>query len=82
MIQKWKPWEHSTGPKTLEGKRVSSRNSNQGKEWVEIRELRRMLKATARISTDKVVEAETTIADTDLQDGNASYTQQTESAEH
>ncbi len=27
IILSWKPWEHSTGPKTLEGKETSSRNS-------------------------------------------------------
>lgn len=27
IIQAWKPWLHSTGPQTLEGKSVSSQNS-------------------------------------------------------
>ena len=29
-IQQWRPWDDSTGPRTLEGKAVSSRNAYKG----------------------------------------------------
>lgn len=29
-IQQWKPWERSTGPRTVEGKAVASRNAWKG----------------------------------------------------
>ena len=29
-IRRWKPWEHSTGPKTAKGKRRSASNSLAG----------------------------------------------------
>ena len=30
LIQGWKPWEKSTGPKSIEGKNIVSRNAWQG----------------------------------------------------
>lgn len=30
MIQRWKPWQHSTGPTSDEGKAVVARNADQG----------------------------------------------------
>ena len=27
LIKKWKPWEHSTGPKTKEGKLTAAKNA-------------------------------------------------------
>jgi hypothetical protein len=49
LIQRWKPWEKSTGAKTLEGKAASSRNSLKHgmfsaenlKQLAEIREMLR-----------------------------------------
>ena len=29
-IQQWRPWDDSTGPRTLEGKAASSRNAYKG----------------------------------------------------
>jgi hypothetical protein len=29
-IYRWRPWEQSTGPKTLEGKETASRNALKG----------------------------------------------------
>ena len=29
-IQQWRPWDDSTGPRTLEGKAASSRNAYRG----------------------------------------------------
>lgn len=39
LIRTWKPWEQSTGPRTDEGKRVSSRNAWTGGHLVRLREL-------------------------------------------
>ena len=30
IIQSWKPWDKSTGAKTIEGKAASSRNAHKG----------------------------------------------------
>ena len=30
LIQRWRPWDKSTGAKTIEGKAVSSRNAYKG----------------------------------------------------
>jgi hypothetical protein len=46
-IASWKPWEASTGPKTAEGKAVSSRNADRGvtrqKVRAELRYFRRLI---------------------------------------
>lgn len=43
-IQRWKPWEQSTGPRTVEGKTKSARNGDPGWMWAaeraEVRALR------------------------------------------
>jgi hypothetical protein len=39
LIQRWKPWEKSTGAKTLEGKVKSSRNATKDGKSLEVREL-------------------------------------------
>lgn len=45
MIQKWKPWEQSTGAKTDTGKGVSKMNAQKhGAYSAEVKELRRSLK--------------------------------------
>lgn len=41
-IQKWKPWEQSTGPRTAEGKAKASRNGDKGGTWAEVRVLRKL----------------------------------------
>ena len=38
-IQEWRPWEKSTGPRSIEGKQASSRNAYTGGLWLELREL-------------------------------------------
>ncbi|QIG46816.1 hypothetical protein G5V57_03060 [Nordella sp. HKS 07] len=47
-IQRWKPWEKSTGPRTPEGKAIVSRNANKGgkRELLreEMREFRQFIK--------------------------------------
>ena len=44
MIRNWKPWEKSTGPRTDEGKAVSSRNAFKGGYRELVRELSRALR--------------------------------------
>jgi hypothetical protein len=39
LIQRWKPWEKSTGAKTPEGKKRSARNSYKTGKSLEVREL-------------------------------------------
>ena len=43
-IQAWKPWEHASGPRTIEGKAKASRNAYKGGN----RALLRALAATLR----------------------------------
>lgn len=47
-IRAWKPWEHSTGPKTEAGKAKSALNGDKGAEWREVREELRMLRDVLR----------------------------------
>ena len=42
-IRQQKPWLHSTGPKTEEGKAKVARNAYKGGSWKAIQELRRRL---------------------------------------
>ena len=44
LIQRWKPWEKSTGPKTPEGKRRASQNAYKGAISPILRELSRVLR--------------------------------------
>jgi hypothetical protein len=44
MIQRWRPWKHSTGPRSTEGKAKVSRNAGKGGE----REVLRMLSRALR----------------------------------
>ena len=52
-IHRWKPWERSTGPRSPEGKATSSLNAFKGGHrktlQEEIRVLRRLLKAWAKV---------------------------------
>ena len=47
LIRRWKPWEHSTGPRTDEGKQIVSRNADKGGMRAMLRELRRVLRDQA-----------------------------------
>ncbi len=42
-IQKWKPWERSTGPKTVKGKARVARNPYKGAARKQLREVARVL---------------------------------------
>jgi hypothetical protein len=43
-IRRWPPWEESTGPKSVEGKAKSARNSYQGGWRETLRKLARQLR--------------------------------------
>ena len=43
-IRRWRPWEHSTGPRTAEGKARSARNAYTGGHWRQERELLKTLR--------------------------------------
>jgi hypothetical protein len=47
-IQRWRPWEKSTGPRTPEGKARVSRNAFRGGDRSSINELARMLNSVLR----------------------------------
>jgi hypothetical protein len=47
-IKRWKPWEHSTGPRSDEGKAKVSRNGWKGGTRRMLRELARMLNPMRR----------------------------------
>ena len=39
LIQTWKPWNKSTGPRTVQGKAKASQNANKGHDWRGIRKI-------------------------------------------
>ena len=43
LIQRWKPWEKSTGAKTVEGKAKSSRNATKDGKSQETRDIIKIL---------------------------------------
>ena len=45
LIRRWKPWELSTGPKTLEGKVAASKRGDKGGIRPLVRELSHALRA-------------------------------------
>ena len=44
LIQQWRPWDKSTGPKSAEGKAAVSVNAYKGGTRLLLRQLARMLK--------------------------------------
>jgi hypothetical protein len=48
LIQNWKPWEKSTGAKTLKGKAKSSRNATKDGKSLEVRKLIKYLNGLMR----------------------------------
>ena len=52
LIQRWKPWEKSTGAKTIEGKTNSSRNATKDGKSLEVRELIKRLNGLLREQKD------------------------------
>lgn len=47
-IQRWKPWEKSTGPKTWEGKQLAARRSYKGGQRMLIRAIAKVLREQHR----------------------------------
>ena len=48
LIQQWRPWEKSTGPKTQVGKQKISQNAYKGSAWKQLRELAQALREQQR----------------------------------
>ena len=49
-MQRWKPWQKSSGPKTAEGKAVSKLNGlKHGAYSAEVQELRKVLREQAEL---------------------------------
>ena len=44
LIRQWKPWQRSTGPKSVEGKAKSAQNAYKGGWRAQLRELQRVLR--------------------------------------
>jgi hypothetical protein len=51
-IQNWKPWTQATGPKTVEGKAIVSRNAYRGGKRPELRQSIATLKQYFRLNED------------------------------
>lgn len=43
-IRRWRPWERSTGPVTIEGKARASQNASKGDMRKHLREIRALLR--------------------------------------
>ena len=43
LIQQWRPWEKSTGPRTQAGKEKISQNAYKGGTWMLLRDLAKAL---------------------------------------
>jgi len=54
LIQRWKPWEKSTGAKTPEGKKRSARNSYKTGTSLEFRKLIKCLNGLLREQKDLI----------------------------
>ena len=52
LIQTWKPWERSTGPRTQEGKQRDSRNAFRGATRAMLRALARALRRQVEVLTE------------------------------
>lgn len=48
LIRTWRPWEQSTGPRTVEGKARTAHNGDKGGEWKTERDNLRNFKAEVR----------------------------------
>jgi hypothetical protein len=50
LIRTWRPWERSTGPRTVDGKAKASRNAWKGGHWLQLRELSRAVNLEIRVA--------------------------------
>lgn len=53
-IQRWKPWNQSTGPKSPEGKARAARNAWTGRQTVMLRQLLKELNQAMREQRDRL----------------------------
>ena len=44
LIQQWRPWDKSTGPKSEKGKAKVAQNAYKGGDWKVLRDLARSLR--------------------------------------
>lgn len=54
LIQTWRPWERSTGPKTTEGKSRNAMNAWRGGHGQKLRELSRAVNQEIRQTRDVI----------------------------
>ena len=54
-IKQWRPWEHATGPRTVEGKVRSARNAYRGGQRRRWRELMKALRAGLHAQREALV---------------------------
>jgi hypothetical protein len=54
LIRTWRPWERSTGPRTADGKAKASRNAWKGGQWLELRQVSRIVNAEIRAARSLV----------------------------
>lgn len=54
LIQRWKPWRSSTGPRTESGKEKSARNAEKGGGWKKYREAVKALHYLLREQKDLI----------------------------
>lgn len=52
LIRTWKPWKHSTGPKTAEGKAKAKMNAYTGGTWRILKEMNKVLKEQRQVIDD------------------------------
>ncbi len=53
-IQRWKPWNRSTGPQSAEGKAAASRNAFTGGKLVKLREMIKAVNQALRKQRDNL----------------------------
>jgi len=52
-IKRWRPWQHSTGPRTAEGKARSFRNAYRGGQRQLMRQFARLLRQLEHAETSR-----------------------------
>lgn len=55
-IQRWRPWENATGPRTASGKARVARNAYRGGHWRQVREFTKAMNQLFGRGTDRQVE--------------------------
>ena len=53
-IQRWKPWQQSSGPKSPDGKVVSAGNAWTGGDWKKLRQAIKALNEAMRAQRDQL----------------------------